>query len=246
MRGFLIGTMMVAVLGVGVAPALSTEDPSAIPGGGGVPASLTLKLVDASQYTSGCVAPCFCFAYLHFGLRGTMDMEFRENDGLFSYYDIEDITWTFTNPEKIGGGEDFGPIEGGGDPIILSGFGTYTIGGDPAITHRLELTLQHGDSAPFNVDSGFQLLGTVVFPGIEIVSPSGTECVITTVSVDAIALGDSDQDADVDLVDFNDFQLCFTGSEQTASSECRHQDFDDDGDVDLTDFAEFQLAFTGS
>lgn len=58
--------------------------------------------------------------------------------------------------------------------------------------------------------------------------------------------GDFDGDGDVDLVDFGEFQLCFTGGTGTISEGCECADFDGDNDADLVDFGEFQLAFTGS
>jgi subtilisin-like proprotein convertase family protein len=58
--------------------------------------------------------------------------------------------------------------------------------------------------------------------------------------------GDSDGDGDVDLLDFGQFQLCFTGEGGAGhSSECGVFDSDDDDDVDLADFAAFQTSFTG-
>lgn len=58
--------------------------------------------------------------------------------------------------------------------------------------------------------------------------------------------GDCDGDQDVDLVDFGDFQLCFTGSTGILTAGCECADFDGDSDVDLVDFGAFQLAFSGS
>jgi hypothetical protein len=57
--------------------------------------------------------------------------------------------------------------------------------------------------------------------------------------------GDHDADGDVDLLDFGQFQLCFSGSGGAVGLGCDPFDFDDDGDVDLIDFGQFQLAFTG-
>lgn len=57
--------------------------------------------------------------------------------------------------------------------------------------------------------------------------------------------GDCDGDCDVDLADFAEFQLCFSGPGASAGPGCACADFDDDGDVDLTDFNSFQLSFTG-
>jgi hypothetical protein len=56
---------------------------------------------------------------------------------------------------------------------------------------------------------------------------------------------DFDRDNDVDLADFVQFQLCFTGPGGTATTDCECGDADDDGDVDLADFGLFQLLFTG-
>lgn len=58
--------------------------------------------------------------------------------------------------------------------------------------------------------------------------------------------GDTDGDDDIDLVDFAEIQLCYTGPGGTATDECGCVDSDGDGDVDLVDFAAFQIAFTGS
>jgi 6-phosphogluconolactonase (cycloisomerase 2 family) len=58
--------------------------------------------------------------------------------------------------------------------------------------------------------------------------------------------GDFDGDGDVDLSDFGQFQLCFTGPGGSFDDpDCAAFDFDDDGDVDLADFGQFQLVFTG-
>lgn len=51
--------------------------------------------------------------------------------------------------------------------------------------------------------------------------------------------GDADQDGDVDLDDFAQFQLCFGGP---AAGLCNCLDMDNDNDVDLDDYALFQPA----
>lgn len=68
---------------------------------------------------------------------------------------------------------------------------------------------------------------------------------VVRLGVEGVA-GDCDGDGDVDLADFGEFQLCFSGPDGgPVSEECGCADFDDDGDVDLVDFNAFQLAFTG-
>lgn len=58
--------------------------------------------------------------------------------------------------------------------------------------------------------------------------------------------GDSDGDADVDLLDFGGFQICYSGMDAPIiQPDCEWADFDCDDDVDLLDFGQFQLAYTG-
>lgn len=59
--------------------------------------------------------------------------------------------------------------------------------------------------------------------------------------------GDLNGDADVDLLDFRQFELCFAGlNGRAVEPDCESIDLDHDGDVDLLDFSEFQRAFTGT
>jgi hypothetical protein len=57
--------------------------------------------------------------------------------------------------------------------------------------------------------------------------------------------GDFDGDGDVDLVDFGNFSLCFTGPGASFAKGCDCGDFEGDGDIDLVDFGSFSLSFTG-
>ena len=59
------------------------------------------------------------------------------------------------------------------------------------------------------------------------------------------ALGDLDDDGDVDLADFALFTRCFTGVGGEASPACSQADVDGCGQIDLEDFVAFRAAFTG-
>ena len=60
-----------------------------------------------------------------------------------------------------------------------------------------------------------------------------------------VATGDLDGDGDVDLDDFDEFPVCFTGPGGGAPPPCHTFDFDFDNDVDLADFGALQFLFTG-
>lgn len=112
-----------------------------------------------------------------------------------------------------------------------------------------------GGGAMGSTGGGFELSGTVGQPDAGATMSGGGFSLTGGFWVAAAAqtstpcgenAGDFDGDGDVDLVDFGDFQLCFTGSTGTVAAGCECADFDGDGDADLVDFGEFQLSFTGS
>jgi hypothetical protein len=82
-------------------------------------------------------------------------------------------------------------------------------------------------------------------PKCRILSHSLAAIVFMGACPDSFGQFDSDMDCDVDLVDFANFQICFTGPGGSAGGECLIHDSDDDGDVDLAEFGSLQLAFTG-
>jgi hypothetical protein len=61
----------------------------------------------------------------------------------------------------------------------------------------------------------------------------------------ALAPGDCDQDGDVDLDDFAEFEQCLLGPGGGIGAGCNCFDLNDSGDVDLLDFGDFQTVFTG-
>ena len=62
----------------------------------------------------------------------------------------------------------------------------------------------------------------------------------------AIGCADIDADGDVDLLDCQQFQLCWDGGAgEVLPPECGLADFDDDGDIDAQDWWEFHTFFGG-
>jgi len=55
--------------------------------------------------------------------------------------------------------------------------------------------------------------------------------------------GDFDQDGDVDLIDFTEFQICFGGA--TLIPPCNLGDFDANQMIDLLDYGRFESRLTG-
>lgn len=55
-----------------------------------------------------------------------------------------------------------------------------------------------------------------------------------------------DGDGDVDIIDFANFQACFSGEGVLANDACQLSfDYDCDGDIDLADLTVFQEALNG-
>jgi hypothetical protein len=111
-----------------------------------------------------------------------------------------------------------------------------------------------GGGATFTSGGEFELSGTIGQPdaggpmtGGAFTLTGGFWTTATSSTAQAcVGPGDLDGDGDVDLVDFGEFQLCFTGGTGMINEGCECADFDGDNDADLVDFGEFQLAFSGS
>ena len=72
--------------------------------------------------------------------------------------------------------------------------------------------------------------------------PDGGSLTLDNLMLGAAAATSCDGDADIDLVDFAQFQSCFGGN---GTGDCACADTDGDGDVDLADYAVFAGAMTG-
>lgn len=90
----------------------------------------------------------------------------------------------------------------------------------------------------------FQLSGTIGQPDAG--TMTGNTFELTGGFWFEIPLGDCEDDGDVDLFDYDQFQACLKGPNSSVSSECRCFDVDRSRSVDLADFAVIQVTHTGS
>jgi hypothetical protein len=109
----------------------------------------------------------------------------------------------------------------------------------------LPIALAYDSHTPLELDELHLMVE--VEPGVtETIVSIATQSTPALDSIDEVICGDFDFDNDVDLLDFGQFQICYTGSGSgSIPSSCAVADCDFDNDVDLVDFASFQLAFTG-
>jgi uncharacterized membrane protein len=115
--------------------------------------------------------------------------------------------------------------------------------GTRALQDLIDPTLGLGILAAWDINDNGQIIAT----GIDLSDLVDPRKIILLTPVTTEVMGDMDADGDVDLVDFANFQLCFTGpGVPVAEGACEFSDFDADGDCDLVDFNQFQLAFTGA
>jgi hypothetical protein len=153
-----------------------------------------------------------------------------------------------------------------GDLLRITGFGeddsvtafTQQMAFGPLLTSTSEIIEYIVDTAPGNSGSAVINANTNRVVGIHTNggcfvgggSNSGTSIQHPSIFPGSLCCspmyGDDDNDGDVDLLDFGQFALCFTGSDGATTPECVGFDHEQDGDIDLLDFGEFQLAFTGA
>ncbi len=110
-------------------------------------------------------------------------------------------------------------------------------------------------SADLSLISGLATLDTVLgnVQTLRILSAAAGpswqgDAIVATLGVDnitAIVVPDCDDDCDVDLDDYADFEPCLTGPGGRLPAGCGCADLEGDDDADLADFAGFQAAFGG-
>lgn len=126
-----------------------------------------------------------------------------------------------------------------------------TAGGDPILEHTLSIG-SGGKPETVTIDEngsltpGLYVLQVQASTGIDNDVPPSLAAEAAYEMVFSVATGDSDGDADVDIIDFAEFAGCLTGPDGTTPATCNLFDFDFDGDVDLADFGALGRLFTGS
>jgi hypothetical protein len=124
-------------------------------------------------------------------------------------------------------------------PIVITYFNNYDPFGERGAPYSgIELYSWHGDGLAW--PAGEQMTHAVRGPGT-LVPP---RVIYQIDDPEPIAKGDFDADGDVDLRDFQWFQVCFGGSIVLAAG-CDWLDFDEDVDVDADDFAAMRAAIGG-
>lgn len=114
-----------------------------------------------SRFESGCFGPCACPVLLSGPVEGRFRLRLVSSDGLFDNYSVDQLRWVVH--------------ESTGD-VLVTGSGTYRVGGEVARQHELSLDLQVGSDPIQHFDSGL-VTPTSNFPNIDIrISIDGETC----------------------------------------------------------------------
>jgi hypothetical protein len=112
------------------------------------------ELFDQSNLTWGCMGPCACPVIFIGPLKGGFTLVQTDVDPLFTYYDVRDIAWRYVVP-------------GTNRIVHVTGSGTYQLGGEVALTQRLQLDIVSDGSLEQHLDSGF-VPARATFPAIDV------------------------------------------------------------------------------
>ena len=195
--------------------------------------AVAYRLGRDSTYQEGCFDPCDCPILEPLPMTGTFALTLAESNSLGQTYAVTDVAWDVAFGDQV---------------LHITGAGTYQIGGEFALVHRLQLDLSTNGEPPRHFDSG-QVPGGYEFPAIDIeISMNNLVCYDVLMHVRAKpGTGDSDLDGDVDQDDCDRFESCATGSNAgPAGLECVPFDLDDDDDIDQTDFGFLQRCLSGA
>ncbi|HEV2208776.1 MAG TPA: hypothetical protein VG167_08360 [Verrucomicrobiae bacterium] len=132
--------------------------------------TLLYRLNTDSTFQQGCFPPCLCPVMISAPVTGTFLLTPTGSNGLFSTYAVRQVNWGVTI---------------NGTSTVVTGSGTYKIGGEFALQQELSLELQVGGTNLERFDSG--LVGvSAPFPEIMVaISTNGQYCVDTVFTVKA-------------------------------------------------------------
>ena len=124
---------------------------------------VTYVLDADSSFTEGCWPPCKCPLFLAESLTGTFELEFTgSTPDWYDHYAVTNVSWVITQ---------------GGEQRLVTGSGTYDIGGHVLPTERLQLDLVIDGIGPEHFDSGGLLFGGQDFPRIDLaINRNGLVC----------------------------------------------------------------------
>jgi len=123
-----------------------------------------------STFEQGCFPPCLCPVMVGSAVKGTFVLTPTGFDGLYNTYTVEDVRWV---------------VALGGTNTLVTGQGTYKVGGEVALQQELSLYLQVGGETVEHFDSGLVPV-TTQFPDIKVtISIHGQVCFDTVFEVSA-------------------------------------------------------------
>jgi hypothetical protein len=124
-----------------------------------------------SNLERGCFPPCECPVMITEPVKGTFLLTPIGSDGLFDQYAVSDVNWQFTNYD--------------GTTTLITGSGTYKVGGEVALQQELSLSLQENGGKVEHFDSGL-VQDSTPFPNIHVtISTNGQFCFDTAFEVSA-------------------------------------------------------------
>jgi hypothetical protein len=175
-----------------------------------------------------CLPPCLCPPHeFLLPMRGRFLLTPLKPGPLFDEYLITAADWVTTRPQ--------------GDQSVISGSGTYRIGGEVGLTHQLTLELSIDGAPSMTYDSGLVAADPAhLFPEISITA--STEQFIcqrnhvTLLAGPALCPADWNGSGSVDSQDFFDFLAGFFADPPDA-------DFNADGVTNSQDVFDFLAAF---
>jgi hypothetical protein len=128
------------------------------------------RLNQDSTFEQGCFPPCLCPVLVGSAVRGTFVLTPTGFDGLFNTYAVEDVHWV---------------VSLGDTNTLVTGQGTYKLGGEVALQQELSLYLQVGGATVEHFDSGL-VPELTQFPDIKVtISINGQVCFDTVFGVSA-------------------------------------------------------------